>query len=83
MGILSVDLNNFNLGDVNFNEDDPETLIHVRLMAWRNRFKQRKACKKDIYKGLLSVVSHPTRWWDWCMPQNKKQEIEPILIDET
>ena len=33
MGILSVDLNNFNLRDVNFNEDDPETLIHVRLMA--------------------------------------------------
>ena len=33
MGILSVDLNNVNLNDVNFDEDDPETIIHVRFMA--------------------------------------------------
>ena len=31
MGILSVDLNNINLDDVNFDEDDPETFIHVLL----------------------------------------------------
>ena len=36
--------------DVNFNRDDPETIIHVRLMVWRNKFKQRKAFKKEIYK---------------------------------
>ena len=41
MGILSTDLNDINLDDVNFDEDDPEAIIHVRLMAWRNRFKQR------------------------------------------
>ena len=33
MGILSVVLNNINLDDVNFDEDDPETVIHVRLRA--------------------------------------------------
>ena len=33
MGILSVVVNNINLDDVNFDEDDPETVIHVRLMA--------------------------------------------------
>ena len=33
MGILSVVLNNINLDDVNFDEDYPETIIHVRLMA--------------------------------------------------
>ena len=43
MGILSVDLNNVNLDDVNVYEDDPEASIHVRLMAWCNRLKQRKA----------------------------------------
>ena len=42
MGILSVDLNNINLDDGKFDEDDSETIIHVRLMAWCNRFKQRK-----------------------------------------
>ena len=34
MGILSVDLNNINLDHVNFDEDDPETIVHVRLMVW-------------------------------------------------
>ena len=28
MGILSVDLNNINLDHVNFDEDDPETIVH-------------------------------------------------------
>ena len=42
MGILSVDLNNINLDDGKFDEDDSETIIHVRLMGWCNRFKQRK-----------------------------------------
>ena len=37
MGILSVDFNNINLEDLNFYEYDPETIIHVRFMAWRNR----------------------------------------------
>ena len=44
MGILSVNLNKINLGDVNFDEDDPETVIHVRLTARCNRLKQGKAC---------------------------------------
>ena len=46
MGLLTKDLNNINLNADNFGEDDPETIIHVRLMAWCNRFKQRKTCKK-------------------------------------
>ena len=56
MGILSVDLNNINLEDVNFCEDDPETIIHVRLMACHNRLKQRKALKKSISKELMHVA---------------------------
>ena len=33
MGILSADLNNIKLNDSNFDEEDPESIIHVRLMA--------------------------------------------------
>ena len=47
MNILSVGLNNINLDDVNFDKDDSKASIHVRLMAWCNRFKQCKAFKKD------------------------------------
>ena len=42
MGIIGVDLDKIDLGDVSFDEDDPETIIYVRLMAWRNRFEQCK-----------------------------------------
>ena len=38
MGFRSVDLNNINLDDANFDESYPETIIHVRRMAWHNTF---------------------------------------------
>ena len=43
IGILSVDLNSVNLDNANFDVDDPEMIIHVKLMAWCNRLKQQKA----------------------------------------
>ena len=33
LGILSLDLNNINPDNVYFDEDNPETIIHIRLMA--------------------------------------------------
>ena len=33
IGILSVNCNNVDLDDANFDEDDPETIIRVRLMS--------------------------------------------------
>ena len=46
MGIINVDLNNIILDHINFDEDDSETMIHVRLMAWRNRCKQHEVFEK-------------------------------------
>lgn len=31
MGILSLDFDRVNLGCVNFNEDDPDIIVHARL----------------------------------------------------
>ena len=53
MGILRIDLNNINFDDNNFYQDDPEFIVHVRVMAQRNRLKQREAFKKDIGKELI------------------------------
>ena len=50
MGLVNVDLNNFSLDDDNFDIFYPETIIPVRLMASCNRYKQHKACKKEIRK---------------------------------
>ena len=43
--ILSVDLNNVNFDDVNLYEGDLQIIIHIRLMASRNRLEQREAFK--------------------------------------
>ena len=50
MGLVNVYLNNVSLEDVNFDNDDPETIIHVKFMVWCNRYKQHKTCKKEISK---------------------------------
>ena len=46
IGILNIDLNNINL-DNNFDEDDPETIILIRLLAWHIKFEKAKNLKKD------------------------------------
>ena len=45
MGILNIDLNNIKL-DNNFDEDDPDTITLIRLLAWHIKFEKRKALKK-------------------------------------
>ena len=45
MGILNIDHYNINL-DINFNEDDPDTIILIRLLVWHIKFEKGKALKK-------------------------------------
>ena len=44
--ILSVNLNNINL-DNTFDEDNPDTIILIRLLAWHGNLKSTKHRKKD------------------------------------
>ena len=30
----------------------------------------------------MQVVWHPSRWWDWCLSEDEKKEIDPIFIEE-
>ena len=45
MGILNIDLNNINL-DNNFDEDDLDTIILIRPLAWHIKSEKRKALKR-------------------------------------
>ena len=45
IGVLNIDLNNINL-DQNFDEDDPDTIILIKLLAWHIKFEKRKELKK-------------------------------------
>ena len=82
MGILNIDLNCINLDDNNFEEDDPDTIIHVRLLAWHTKFEKRKALKKELNEELMPAAWHPNRRWDWCISEDEKREIDPMFIEE-
>ena len=46
MCIYNIDLNNINL-DNNFDEDNPGTIIHFRLLVWHIKSEKCKALKKN------------------------------------
>ena len=50
-----------------------KSITYVRLMACHNKLEQHKAFKKDISKAFIPVAWHPTRWWDWCLPEDEKK----------
>ena len=57
MGILDIGFNNINL-DSNFDEDDPDSINHVTLLAWHIKFEIRKELKKkDKWRINVSSVA--------------------------
>ena len=72
----------YNDDDNNFYEDDPGTIIHVRLLASHNKFENPKVVEKDLSKELMPVAWHPTIWWDWCMSEDETKETDPTFTDK-
>ena len=60
-GILNIDLNNTNLEDTNYDKDDPNTIIHARLLACHIKFEKRKALKKELNEDLMLIAWHLKR----------------------
>ena len=72
IGILSIDLNDINFDDTNYDKDDPETIIYIRLLAWH--IEKNKALKKELNEELMLVAWHPKRWWNFCRSEDKKKD---------
>ena len=62
MGVGNVDLNIRSLDYNTFDDDDPGTIILVRLIAWCDRYKKCKEHRKEISLKLIPVVWHSRRW---------------------
>ena len=30
----------------------------------------------------MAIAWDPNRWWDWCMSEDEKKEIEMIFVEE-
>ena len=56
MSILSVDLNSINLDYTNYDVDDPETIINIRLLVWYIKFQKRNALKKELNETLMLLA---------------------------
>ena len=60
--ILAAALDKIKLdNDNNFYEDNPDTIIHVRLLPWHSNFKKRKALKKKISEELMPIARYSKR----------------------
>ena len=42
-------------------------------------YQKRKAQKASIKEELMDIAWHPSRYWDWCMSEDEKQETEKLL----
>ena len=49
------------------------------FITWYKGYKQRKAQKAQIKEELMPVAWHPDRWWNWCVPEDEKKELEKYL----
>ena len=53
MCILNINFNNTNPDDTNYDEEDPDTIIHIRLLAWHIRFEKHKDALVVYNVGVL------------------------------
>ena len=43
---------------------------------------QYNGVKKDMIIEFIPVAYLPKRWWDWCLSEDEKKEIDPIFNDK-
>ena len=58
------------------------SLIRRDFFVKHIKFEKRKELKKELSEELMLVAWHSNRWWDWCISEEKKKEIDPMFIEE-
>ena len=56
------------------NDDD-------ELINWYDGYQKCKAQKALTKEELMPIAWHPSRWWDWCVPEDEKQETEIFFFE--
>ena len=80
MGILNIDVNTINL-DNNFDEDDPDRIVLIRLLTLHIKFEKRKDLKRELSEDLRSIAWDSKRWWNFSVSEDENKEIKPIFTD--
>ena len=58
--------------------DDHDYSDNDRLIEWYEGYKKRQTQKAKIKKELMPIAWHPSRYWDWCMSEEEKEETEKL-----
>ena len=58
--------------------DDNDDWYDNKLIERYNGYKKRKAQKAKIKEELLPIAWHSSKYWDWCMSEDEKQEREKL-----
>ena len=45
--------------------------------------KKDKALKKELNEELMLIAWFPRKWWNFCMSEDQKKEIEQFLLSNT
>ena len=48
------------------------------IIDWQKGYQKRRTQEAQMEKELLPIAWHPSRWQDWCMSEDKKQETEKL-----
>ena len=50
------------------------------VIKWHNKDSHQKweAQKAQIKKELMPIAWHPSRLWEWCVPNDEKKETEKL-----
>ena len=55
-------------------------MMIMRLLSDMKVIKKIKGQKAKIKEELLPTAWHPSRWWDWCMLEDEKQETKKMFF---
>ena len=53
---------------------------YYKSIEWYDSYIKRRAQKASIKEELLPIALHPSRWWDWCVPEDEKKEKEKLVL---
>ena len=43
------------------------------LLEWYEGYQERTVQKASIKEELMPLAWIPSRWWDWCVPEDKRK----------
>ena len=64
----------YDYNDSEYCDDD----IEDNFFKWHEGYEKRMVQKASIKEELLPITWHPSRYWDWCMSEEKKKETEAL-----